>query len=90
MAQIITKEIKNLALKLGDTHTYQYLSDLRAAKFGGQGRWSDVTEWLKDQNNSTNISAHDNWEQYERSKSVTDLYSLTQARSVFNDIAVLD
>lgn len=83
-------ELVNLAAKAASTHNYVYKSDVRAAVFGGQGRVSTITEYLKDQNNSTNRYHHDNWEQYLRSKSVTDAKPLSQGKRVFHKTSTYD
>lgn len=90
MNKLAQEQIINLAVKTGNTQSNPRLSDLRTAFFGGRGSVNNEIAYLMDQNNSTNISLHDNWEQYERSKSTTDFNPLTQGRKVFFLTQTLD
>ena len=90
MAQLTEKEIIALLRKTGITgEAYKYRSDMRTAVFGG-GRTSDAVTYLQGQNGSTNIYFHDNWEEYERSKSVDNRYPLSQVQTEFYDTSDFD
>lgn len=90
LKMINSKEIKNLAAKCASTNTVNYLSDMRTAVFGGQGRVSDVINYLKIQNSASDNSYHDNWCKYQGSKSLDGKNALTEGRAVFFDTQTLD
>ena len=77
------KEKEKLIKKSGSSSNY--LSDLRTAVHGSQGRWSETVTWYKENTTGGNTSNYDNdvFEKYLRENSITDSKPLSQGRKVY-------
>lgn len=82
------EEIINLAADVGATSNYQYLSDMRVAKFGTNRR----SEYIAAVNSlastpSSHIYHHDVQENFLRSQSVDNSQYIEEERGIFHDTA---
>lgn len=78
------KEKEKLIKKSGSSSNY--LSDLRAAVYGGQGRHSEMVTWYATNTTGGNSSNYDNdvLEKFLRENSITDAKPLSQGKKVYH------